>query len=222
VGVTRWRTAVFTAGEVLVTVGCVLLLFVVYQLWWTNVVANRAVAAQTQHLLEQWRTAPPGGLDPTVVERGQPFALLYVPALGRDWRRPVIEGVTLADLAKGVGHYPATALPGQIGNFAVAGHRATNGEPFAYLDRVRRGDEVAVRTATHWFVYRITDVALVAPTDVGVIDPVPGHPDATPTQRLITLTTCNPRWASYQRLVLHGVLVVTTPADQPPRSMVGV
>jgi sortase A len=216
VGVTRWRTAVFTVGEVLVTLGAVVLLFVAYQVWWTNVVANAAVRTQTQQLLQQWRNPPPGGLDPTVVHRGEPFALLYLPALGRGWNRPVIEGVALADLAKGVGHYPGTALPGQLGNFAVAGHRATNGEPFAALDRVHPGDQVAVRTAAHWFVYRITDVALVAPTDVGVIDPVPGHPDALPTRRLITLTTCNPRWASYQRLILHGVLVVTTAADQPP------
>jgi sortase A len=216
VGVTRWRTAVFTAGEVLITLGAVVVLFVGYQLWWTNVVANAAVRTQTQHLLEQWRNPPPGGLDPTVVHSGEPFALLYIPALGRGWNRPVIEGVSLADLAKGVGHYPGTALPGQIGNFAVAGHRATNGEPFAYLDRVHPGDQVAVRTATSWFVYRITEVALVAPTDLEVIDPVPGHPDLAPTRRLITLTTCNPRWASYQRLVLHGVLVVSTPADQPP------
>jgi sortase A len=222
VGVTRWRVAVFTAGELIVTLGLVVLLFVGYLLWWTNVVANRAVAAQTQQLLQQWSQAPPGGLDPTAVQHGEPFALLYIPALGRDWNRPVIEGVTLTDLAKGVGHYPATALPGEVGNFAVAGHRATNGEPFAYLDRVHRGDQVAVRTGTHWFVYRITDVALVAPTDVGVIDPVPDRPGVRPTQRLITLTTCNPRWASYQRLVLHGVLVVTTPANQPPSSIVGV
>jgi sortase A len=219
VGVTRWRRVLFAAGEVLITLGAVVLLFVAYQVWWTNVVADRATAAAVAQLQTQWRQPPPGGIDPTVVQRGQPFALLYIPALGHGWRRPVIEGVALTDLAQGVGHYPGTALPGEVGNFAVAGHRATNGEPFAFLDRVHRGDEVAVRTATQWFVYRITDVALVAPTDVAVIDPVPGRPDAAPTQRLITLTTCNPRWASYQRLVLHGVLVVSTPADRPPAAV---
>ena len=216
------RAVVRTFGEVLITAGALLLLFVAYQVWWTNVVANRAVAAQTNRLLNQFEHPPPGlGPGPSPVEPGQAFALMYIPALGDHWNRPVVQGVTLADLARGIGHYPQTAMPGQVGNFAVAGHRATNGEPFAYLDRVGRGDDVIVRTDLSWFVYRVTDVSIVAPTDVDVIDPVPGRPGAVPNEQLITLTTCSPRWASYARLIVHGVLVATSPESAPPAAVGG-
>ena len=73
------------------------------------------------------------------LQRGEAFALLRIPRLGEDYRVPIVEGVSLEDLAAGVGHYPDTALPGEVGNFSVAGHRATNGEPFAYLDQLRNG-----------------------------------------------------------------------------------
>ncbi len=217
----KLRTVVRGTGEALITLGAVALLFVTYQLWWTDVVANRAVTAQTQRLLEQFARTPSGGGQSQPVPPGQAFAMMYIPALGQHWSRPVIQGVTLADLAEGVGHYPSSAMPGEVGNFAVAGHRATNGEPFAYLDRVGRGDDVIVRTAQSWFVYQITDVHIVAPTDVAVIAAVPGQPAAVPQQRLITLTTCSPRWASYARLILHGVLVRTSAPGQPPADVAG-
>ena len=212
------RTWVRGVGEVLITVGVVLLLFVGYELWWTNVVADRAVAAERAELLDRFGQPPhpsPDSASSKVVP-GDAFALMYIPAIERSWVRPVVEGVTLEDLSRGVGHYPQTAMPGQVGNFAVAGHRATNGQPFAYLDRVTTGDQVIVQTQTRWYVYRVTDVSLVAPTDVDGIAPVPGDPTATPDRRIITLTTCNPRWASYERLILHGRLVSSSPAADPP------
>ena len=100
-------------------------------------------------------------------------------------------------------HYPGTALPGEIGNFSVAGHRATNGEPFAYLDQLREGDAVVVETGTTWYTYVVSRERIVQPTQVGVILPVPGHPDKVPTKEKLTLTTCNPRWASYERLIFQ-------------------
>jgi sortase A len=118
----------------------------------------------------------------------------------------VVQGVGLDDLARGIGHYPKTVLPGEVGNFAVAGHRATHGEPFAYLDEVRKGDAVVVETQEDWYVYMIDRIKIVQPTDTWVIEPVPGRPGAVPTERLITLTTCNPRWASTERLILWGHL----------------
>ena len=98
-------------------------------------------------------------------------------------------------------------MPGEVGNFSVAGHRATNGEPFAYLDQVNKGDEVVVETGTTWYTYRVTDEYIVPPTQVGVILPVPNEPDAVPRKALMTMTTCNPRWASYERLIFHAKLV---------------
>lgn len=223
-GLSRRRLLVRVLGEVLVTLGALLLLFVVYQLWWTNVVAERQSAALTQQLQQRWQSSEPSGT-PSRQEpqrlplpvAGQPFALMYIPRLGASWREPVVQGVTLDDLAQGVGHYPQSALPGQIGNFAVAGHRATNGEPFAYLDQIRRGDAVVVETRSTWYVYRLNEPYIVAPTQVQVVAPVPNQPGVQPTQRLITLTTCNPRWASTERLIVHGTLTeVRSKTDGPP------
>lgn len=200
------RRATRTLGEILITLGVLLLLLVVYQLFWTNVVADRAAQGHVDDLVERWQQNPRVEFD-LPLAKGQPFALMYIPRLGEHWKEPIIEGVTLDDLAQGVGHYPTTALPGQVGNFAVAGHRATNGEPFAYLDQVRKGDAVVVETATTWYTYRVGSTQIVPPNQVDVILPVPGEPDAVPRRKLITLTTCNPRWASYERLIVRGQLV---------------
>lgn len=221
---TGWRLAARVLGELLVTSGCVVLLFVVYQLWWTNVEADRAASAVTSQLEQQWSVddgSPTQRQEfPPALRNGQGFALLSIPRLGERWQAPVVQGVTLDDLAKGVGHYPDSALPGEVGNFAMAGHRATNGEPFAYLDRVRAGDLVVVETRTTYYTYRMDDWYLVPPTQVEVVAPVPNKPDATPRARYITLTTCNPRWASYERLIVHGVLVHSSPkSDGPPAAL---
>jgi sortase A len=205
--VNRTHRAVGVAGEVLITTGVLVLLFVVYQLVWTNVVADRAAEAKVDALEQRWladgRTVSEYDQP---IRNGEAFAILHIPRLGADYRVPIVQGVTLDDLATGIGHYPETALPGEVGNFSVAGHRATNGEPFAYLDRLQRGDAVVVETGTTWYTYEVTDQFVVAPTQVEVILPVPGEPGAEPTERLMTLTTCNPRWASYERLIFHARL----------------
>ncbi|MEO8328462.1 MAG: class E sortase [Candidatus Nanopelagicales bacterium] len=208
------RIGARTLGEVLLTTGVVVMLFVAYQLVWTNVQADRAAEANTQDLIQKWQGSPADPEFDLPLERGKPFALLYIPRLGASYRVPIVEGISLASLAEGVGHYPETALPGEIGNFSVAGHRATNGEPFAYLDQLREGDDVVVETSTNWYTYEVYDEQIVQPTQVDVILPVPGEPLAKPTASLMTLTTCNPRWASYERLIFHAKLV-----DQQPTSL---
>lgn len=214
------RGAVRGLGELCVTAGVVLLLFVGYQLVWTNVLAHRAADHVGDVLRDDWArpdggSQPPGGsIRLSSSDFGKGFAFLHVPRLGRSYSVPVVQGVSLPDLARGVGHYPRTALPGQVGNFAVAGHRATNGEPFAHLDRIRVGDRLVVETRRTWFSYVVDRVQIVAPTDVWVVEPVPGRPAATPTRALITLTTCNPRWASTQRLVVFGHLTDRRPTTE--------
>jgi sortase A len=222
------RTTVRGFGEVLITAGLVLLLFVAYQLVWTNLEARRAQGDVAHDIRDAWQrpaaSGPAGNSTtrgPRKVDFGQGFAFLRIPRLGRGYAVPVVEGVGLDDLARGVGHYPATVMPGKVGNFSVAGHRATHGEPFAYLDRVRKGDVVIAETRRTWFTYVVDSTRIVTPTDTWVIDPVPGRPDAEPTERLITLTTCNPRWASTQRLIIFGHLESRRPkADGPPPQLV--
>jgi sortase A len=214
------RTATRTLGELMITAGLVLLLFCVYQLVWTNVEAHRQQSQVTDSIRQLWQREQDGGGSTVKVRafrEGEGFAFLHVPAMGRSFTVPVVQGVSLPDLTRGVGHYPKTALPGRVGNFAVAGHRATNGQPFAHLDKVHRGDVVVVETRTTWFTYVIDRIRIVQPTDVWVIDPVPGRTGVTPTRRLLTLTTCNPRWASTQRLIVFGHLQSQQPrADGRP------
>ncbi len=213
----RGWAAVGVVGELLITLGVVLLLFVAYQLWWTNVVADRAAEQQAVALQDSW-SRPPTGQDagdegdegdgtvrrPTL---GDAFALMYIPRLSdKVWGMPVLESVALPDLASGIGHYPETQLPGQKGNFAVAAHRATNGEPFRDIDRLQVGDKVYVEVRDSWFEYTLNRDQIVSPQAGWVLDPVPGEPGATPVDRLITLTTCNPRWASTTRWIWWGEL----------------
>jgi sortase A len=212
----RTRQAIHWLGEILITLGVVALLFVVYLLFWTNVTADAKAHQLTSNLQKAWSNSslgPVGGTPPPPKAiAGSAFAIMRIPRLGATWVEPVIEGVTLDDLAQGVGHYPGTALPGQIGNFAVAAHRATHGQPFAFLDRMRPGDLITVETRYAIYTYVVdTDPRklIVLPTAVWVIEPVPGHPKAVPTQRLITLTTCNPRWNSSHRMILFGHLLKT-------------
>jgi len=200
--VTSARTAVRGFGEVLITVGVVLLLLCVYQLFYTNVEADRAQGKVRGSLAEQWR-------NPVSLKRiplGDGFALMRIPRLGHDWVKPIVQGVGARELAKGLGHYPDSAMPGRLGNFAIAGHRATHGEPFHNMDQVRRGDAVVVELRDRWFIYRVDSTEIVLPSEVEVVLPVPRKPDAEPTKRLITLTTCHPRWASTHRMIVYGHL----------------
>lgn len=216
-------TAVHVLGELLVTVGVLLLLLCVYQLWWTNVTSAVATSQERDRIIAQWDRPVPAGVTgpdakPSVKPLPKPsygtgFALLYIPRL-RDkvWGLPIMEGVGLDVLADGAGHYPGDAMPGGLGNFAIAAHRATHNEPFRNIDQLQVGDKVYVQTRNAWYTYVLDKDEIVQPTDVWVVEPVPGHPNAKPTKRLITLTTCNPRWASYQRWIWWGHLVASQPA----------
>lgn len=115
----------------------------------------------------------------------------------------VVEGVGTDDLRAGPGHYPWTSLPGEDGNFAVAGHRTTYGAPFYDLDKLRAGDEVHVtdRSGRRW-VYRVVDSRIVGPAAIEVLDPDPLGRD----RPMLTLTTCNPRFSNAQRLVVFAEL----------------
>jgi sortase A len=218
------RAVVRGIGELFITAGLVLLLFCAYQLVWTNVEANREQSQVTKSLTQRW--ADPQGqagtqLHLTTADFGQGFALIHIPRLGKNFTKPIVEGVRKSDLARGVGHYPKTALPGQVGNFAVAGHRATHGEPFRNLNQMRSGDKVVVETKDTWFTYIVDRTLIVNPSDVWVIDPVPGKKNVTPTQKLLTLTTCNPRWASTQRLIVFTHLLTQQPKTAgPPAALI--
>lgn len=216
----RARAVVSVAGEVLITAGVVVGLFAVYTLAWTGVETQRAQSALEQQLeaLGSGAVQPrepsdstgggpePDGDGASGPQPGDAYARLTIPRLGAGWGWIVVEGVDLDDLTRGPGRYPGSADVGEIGNFAVAGHRATYGEPFASLDQVQAGDEVLVERQGTVFRYLVTDSFITVPSDTGVLLPVPGQPGATAESAVITLTTCHPRWGSTERLIVHGTL----------------
>lgn len=204
------------AGSALVALGVLVLLFAAYQLWGTwlleahhqselraqfekelprsaHAAAERLSRSPAHTTSGPPATAPP--VDPPAV--GQPLGLIDIPSIGVN--QVVVEGVGVAQLATGPGHYPGTPLPGEVGNAAIAGHRTTHGRPFYNLQALVPGDQVDLTTAQGIFVFDVRQQSVVVPTDVSVLDP-------TPTAQL-TLTTCNPRYSAAQRLVVHAALV---------------
>ena len=207
------RTAARGTGQLLLTVGYVLVLFVGYELWVTDLQSNARQDELTAELREEW-TAGPAAAVPAELQGGEAFAMLHIPRLGADYARVVVEGTGTEELEQGPGHYPGTAMPGEQGNFAVAGHRVGRGSPFLEIDELREGDPIVVETADSWFVYRVLGPAeqvpgqqVVSPSDVSVIAPTPGGPaDGSPTGAYLTLTTCHPEYSARQRLIVHAVL----------------
>ena len=210
-------------GLVLLVAGLGCVGWVGYQYFGTNVLAERAFDSGREDLRQRWEQTPPAPADPSsdpssAAEPGpEPLpgdatALLRIPAFGADYEIPVLEGTDLDVLAGGVGHYPGTAQPGQVGNFALAGHRVTHGQPFSRLLELRPGDEVVVETRTAVHTYVIDEPPrdlTVDDTATGVLDPVPGEPDREPTRALITLTTCQDLFRSPDRSVGFGHLQST-------------
>ncbi len=210
------RGVVGVVGELLITAGVVVGLFTVYTLFWTGV----ETANEQEALEEQFSSVdpaptpddPPATTDPGL--SGDAYARLTIPRLGDDWRWIVVQGVDLETLTRGPGHYPDTVDPGEVGNFAVAGHRATYGEPFAYLDRVQVGDEVRVERAGMLHTYVVTESFITDPSDTDVLLPVPGQPGVEAKEAVLTLTTCHPRWSSNERLIVHAALAQSAPVEE--------
>jgi sortase (surface protein transpeptidase) len=142
-------------GELCLTAGLVVLLFVVYEVYVTNIFSAQKQSTATQQLNQQWNSAGTARSTHFNVADGQGVAKMFIPALGVDYQFTIIEGTTQADLAIGPGHYTGTALPGQPGNFAVAGHRVGEGDPFNDIDLVQPCDAIIVETQSDWYVYRM-------------------------------------------------------------------
>jgi len=148
------------------------------------------------------------------------LAVVRVPRFGDDWAVPLLAGTGSPALSSGLGHFSGTAKPGQVGNFAVAGHRVTHGEPLRRMPDLRAGDEVVVETAdaVHTYVLDTDGDDLSVPfTRTWVLDDVPTNPrrggvqppSQEPGQQLITLTTCAELFHTDERLVAFGHLVET-------------
>jgi sortase A len=208
-------------GRVLVGSGVLVLLFVVYLLWGTNLAEARAqhdLRRDFERSLSTTTTAPRSTSPSTTTTEVQPpppvgeaVAVIRIPTIGVD--KAVVEGVGVPDLKKGPGHYPTSPLPGQPGNAAIAGHRTTYGAPFDRLDELEAGDEIRVTTRQGRFRFEVETTEVVKPSQTEVLDP------PTDGKAHLTLTTCNPRFSARQRLVVHAVLV-GEPAPAPVPALV--
>ena len=211
-------------GELCITLGLVMLLFVAYQLWWTNVQADASANSTRNQLEQQWNNptvAPqspaPGqsaAAAPTFAP-GKGFAIIHVPKIGLT--DPIAEGTdTTTVLDHGlVGHYTGTAMPSDAsGNFAVAGHRTTHGQPFNKLAELSPGDKIVVETQTTYYTYEVEGgIPETKPNNVAVLNPIPNGSPFTQAGRYITMTTCTPEYSARGRLIVFGKMV-----DERPRS----
>jgi sortase A len=232
-------------GEILITAGLLLGLYVGWQLFYTDVLSGRTQSAALDNITwaESVRTpvitagggpadgasAPnvavaviPDGLKvysaagaPVIAEPSEAttFATLHVPRWGYDYVKPISQGTDRARVIDklGIGHYTGTAMPGAVGNFAVAGHRTTYGKPFTDIDTLKVGDALVVQTESAWYVYTVTGSTIETPDYIAAIAPVPGKPGEEPTVASITLTSCHPKFSAEKRYIVWGELTYWAP-----------
>lgn len=212
-------------GEIFISLGVLMLLFVTYQLWWTNVRAEQIAGKEADRIQEEWAN---GAGKPGVFAAGQGFAIMHIPKL--DVVVPIAEGINKEKvLDRGMlGHYGEgklkTAMPeDEQGNFAVAGHRNTHGEPFRYVNRLVPGDPIVVETRDAYYTYEMTSILpQTSPSNISVIEPIPAGSGFTEPGRYITLTTCTPEFTSTYRLIVWGKMVDERPRDEgKPKALVG-
>jgi sortase A len=227
-------------GELLITAGVFVLLFLGWQLWWNSIVLTNEQASDATSLADDWKlpvvtgttptpapsssnaaAAPVNYGDPAVMgapSAGADFAILYVPRFGADFKRTIAEGVDPHTVLNkgGAGHYEDTQMPGEVGNFAVAAHRDGWGSAFIKINELQIGDPIYVETQDGWYTYRYRDTEYVTPYGVGVIDPVPQVDGATAVDRLITLTSCNPLYIASERIIAYGAFESWQPRSAGP------
>lgn len=206
-------------GYGLILAGLAVLAWVAWQFWGTNWVSERRQEKVAEELQQGWAD----GSDSVRTDFGKASAILHVPRWGDDYAVPVLEGSSDEVLAAGIGHMEDTAGPGEVGNYVLAGHRVTHGEPFAKFPELREGDLVFVETREVTYVYELdmdgTDLE-VPFTDDWVLAPFPKNPDGgvqAPEgvgKRLITLVSCAEIFHTDLRSVVFGHLVASEPAER--------
>lgn len=206
-------TAVSLFGELLITAGLVLGLFVVYSLWWTNVLADREADKQGNTIRDRWAGGP-GALDTR-----DGIGFLHVPAM-KNGEVLVKKGTDTETLNNGIAGYYTdpvkSALPSDAqGNFSLAAHRDGHGAKFHNIDKVKKGDAVVFETQDTWYVYKVyAELPETSKFNVDAIAPVPKESGVDKPGRYITLTTCTPVYTSKYRYIVWGELVRTEKVDR--------
>lgn len=217
----RRVSVVGVIGEIFISAGVVVLLFLGWELWFNDIVVGEQMNQKGDQLSQEWsggfvepakpEVERPDPGEPVVsaepADIGTTFATMIVPRFGSGYNKPIAQGVTLEDVLNpiGIGHYPGTAMPGQVGNAAFAAHRTTWGAPFGPIADLRLGDSIYIETEAGWYQYKFRSLEYVLPTGVGVIDPVPQLAGVDPTLRILTMTSCNPKLSAAERIVAYSV-----------------
>lgn len=215
-------------GELLITLGIVLMLYVVWELWWTNIDSAQAQKQVTADLVQELGdvSVPEDSDDdkdygpaPVAnVPSGQTFGIMYFPSFEKNGsHHPVTYGVgddVINNL--GIGYYPTTQKPGELGNFAVAAHRQTHGQVFWDIDKLKAGDKIYLQTAEGYYTYTWYDTEIVAPSNGDVLLPTPHQWGVEPTRSILTMTTCHPKYTTQQRMIAYSELTSWRPLDAGP------
>ncbi|GAA5145129.1 hypothetical protein GCM10025768_01920 [Microbacterium pseudoresistens] len=228
-------------GELLLTAGVVILLYVAWQMWIGDIIMSTANNEKGHEISRNWADGPapepppvleepddPGG-EPTYEAPllappgdGEYFAQMIIPRFGADYNNIIAGGVTRpVTLDEGwIGVYPDTTMPGQVGNFAVAGHRTTWGAPLNQVDKLQLNDPIVVETQEGWYVYRFRTLEYVTPDSIDVLDAVPQGGGMVTGEKYITLTACSPLYSLAERIVAYGVFDRFQPrAEGPPAAL---
>ncbi|MET7639230.1 class E sortase [Streptomyces sp. NPDC005438] len=214
------------AGELLITVGVVLALFVVYSLWWTNVLADREAKREGDRIRNGWADNRGPGV-PGKIDTKDGVGFLHVPAM-KNAEILVKRGTDPEELNQGIAGYYThpvkSAMPqDQSGNFSMAAHRDGHGAKFHHIDKISKGDRIVFETKNTWYVYKVFEtLPKTSKYNVDVLNPVPKGSGKHRDGRYITLTTCTPVFTSDYRYVVWGELERTEDVDvrrTPPREL---
>ena len=214
-------------SDILILIGVLVLLFYVWYVWFGDLVAGIQQDAAAANLSKSW-----DDIDPTVPEfdrtvgdsqgasksppppvitppaEGEAFATLIIPRFGKTFERTIAESVdvkeVLNDPSTGVGHYASTETLGEVGNFALAGHRTTFGAPFGHVDQLRVGDRIYIETKKGWYVYRFRNMEYVYPTQSDVLNSMP-RLDIEAKDRILTMTSCHPKLSAAERFIAYSM-----------------
>ena len=209
-------------GELLLTAGVIVLLFVAWQLWVGDVIIGSQKDADAAEISQRWAAEPapepPALTDPDdetswevpIPDRPDGTGLLgnmRIPRFGDEYNREIHGGTTRpATLDHGwIGLYDQAKLPGEKGNFSMAAHRTTWGRPFNQLDKLKIGDAIVVETKDGWYTYRFRTLEYVQPDEIEVLADVPQAPELDTDERYITLTACSPLYSLAERIIAYGV-----------------
>jgi len=233
----RRRTSVVgVLGELLITAGVLVLLFLAWQLWWNDAVMASQQTSSAASQSQQWidkAEAPvtPQTPDPatpidygeppvaTPPEHGEILGVLYIPRYGPEYARNIAVGTTvdvLNSMYLGVGRYENTQMPGEVGNMALAAHRSAWGGGMHLINEFQLGDAIYVQTADGYYTYRFRNLEYVQPSAGDVLAPVPRQEGVAPGERLITLTSCNPLLSTDERIIAYGVFESWQPLSAGP------